>query len=118
MTCHDLPLPDFFDQRARLARKARSCGDCRRVIRVGEKYCIITGKWEGEVSTHKRCSHCDDMARELRDLLPKFCDSIGGLWETLADGLWLEGLLLAETGDYFRVMRLVVAANRAKGETE
>ena len=84
---------------------------------MGEKYRVITGKWEGDISTHKRCSHCDDVAGEMRDLLPEFCDSIGGLWETFADDLWLEELVLAQTGDYFRVMRLVAAAKQAKGKT-
>lgn len=80
----------------------------------GERYHYAAGKWDGEFNTHCRCTHCEAVAAMLREM-PCYCDYYGGLWETIGD--WLDDLRDAETGDYFKIMRLVTQA-KAKGEKE
>jgi hypothetical protein len=112
----DYESPEFYRHATQVARVQHRCAECRRTIAAGERYHRFVGKWEGEFAAHLRCSHCETVAATLRDMMPCFCDSFGGLWETIADG-WLDDLRSAETGDYFRVMRLVVAAKHASTAT-
>ena len=116
MSCYcDIERPEFFSSATQFARVAHRCGECGRLIKEGEQYQYNSGKWDGEFTVHKRCLHCCTVVSALREALPCYCDYFGGVWETIADG-WLDDLKSAETGDYFRVMRLVVAAKRAKRE--
>lgn len=41
-----------------VARKEHKCMECRRVIRPGEKYMVERYVFEGSLSYHKTCSHC------------------------------------------------------------
>ena len=52
-------IPEFFNEIQRKAKKEHKCGECRRTISPKEKYISISGKWDGEVNTHKICSHCE-----------------------------------------------------------
>ena len=117
MSCYcDVEVPEFFRQFTPLARAAHKCGECGRIISNGERYHYSAGKWDGEFSVFRRCSHCEAVAAALREM-PCYCDYYGGVWETIADG-WLDDLRSAETGDYFRVMRLIAAVKKAKTKGE
>jgi hypothetical protein len=52
-----------------VARKKHKCGECRRVIEPGERYLAESLLFEGEVSTHKTCAHCE----VARDWLAREC---------------------------------------------
>jgi len=114
MDCYcDYEPPAFFDQEDYVARKEHRCCECGRLIRPGERYNRTVGKWDGLFKTFRRCSHCDLVVDSLKTRLPCYCDSFGGLWETIGDG-YMDDLLKARTGDYFAVMRLIVAAKQAR----
>jgi hypothetical protein len=52
-----------------VARKEHKCSECCRVIRVGETYNRQRLKFDGEMSTHKICAHC----QVVRDWLGSEC---------------------------------------------
>jgi len=113
-TC-DYDKPSFFSEVHHTARKTHRCSECGRHIQPGERYAKVAGKWDGRFGTFRRCSNCESVANALKDRLPCYCDMFGGLWETISDG-YMDDLLEAETGDYFAVMRLIAAAERARME--
>lgn len=108
----DFGQPEFFRQSQPFARITHRCVECDRTIAVGERYIYSTGKWDGQITSYRRCLHCEAVAEALREM-PCYCDYYLGLWDTIADG-WLDDLRSARTGDYFRLMRLIVAAKKAK----
>ena len=113
MDCYcDYDAPEFYSESRPVARKARKCSECRRMIQPGERYFKVVGKWDGMFDVFSRCCYCEAVAKELRQL-PCFCDYFGGLYEIISDG-WMDDLRAAKTGDYFKVMRLVAKAEKAK----
>lgn len=52
----------------RVAAKVHTCGECGCSIRVGERYEVATGLWDGEWSTFKTCLPCVRVRDE------HFCD--------------------------------------------
>ena len=116
MACYcDYEVPEFIDKHKRVAHKQHRCCECRRTIQPGEQYTHATGKWEGEWSTYKRCSHCEAVWKALDDRLPCYCWYWGGVYEDEGFPEYLNDLRRAATGDYFAVMRLIVAARKAAG---
>lgn len=67
----------------RAARKPHKCGECRRVIMPGERYQDERLLFDGSVDTHKTCSDCMSLRREM------FCDCwiYGQLWEAFGEYL-------------------------------
>lgn len=69
--CDDYEQPSFYHDIERKARKDHRCCECRGIIKQGERYHEHRGKWDGEVSTFKRCADCThlacDLAKELYD---------------------------------------------------
>jgi len=57
--------PEFSNIRYRKARKEHKCCECEKVIEKGERYEIIAGKWDGDVSTFKTCLDCAAIRDEL-----------------------------------------------------
>lgn len=60
-------LPEFYKARWPKARKPHKCCECGQTIAAGERYCRVTGKWDGEVSTYSQHMECEDACRYLRD---------------------------------------------------
>jgi len=83
MTCGcewDGDAPELFDERCVRARKEHRCCDCGTLIRPGERYTLVSGKWDGEFETFAICQSCDD----LRSRCDLACTSYGDL----ADGVY------------------------------
>ena len=115
MGCYcDYDGPEFLNKQERVARKGHRCCECYRTIQPGERYTHATGRWDGTFSTFKRCGNCSAVQQALQERLPCYCWYWGGLYEDEGLPEYLNDLRRAETGDYFAVMRLIVAAKRAK----
>lgn len=61
----DCESPDFWSESIRTARKEHKCVECRKIIPKGEKYNILTGKWDGEMSSYKMCLTCREIESKL-----------------------------------------------------
>jgi len=105
--------PEFFKISIRLARNSHRCTECKRIIKSGEKYHYIRGKWDGDFSVYKRCFECEDLASTLKDIRC-FCDVFGQLSDNVVDEL--NELKYSANGDYFYVMRKIVAVKRKRSE--
>lgn len=68
------------------AKKNWKCGECRRVIPVGEKYYCHTGKWEGKFVVDRTCVDCRSVTLHL------FCGyTFGQVWDELTSHLYDTG---------------------------
>ena len=54
----DLVPPELYDSQERKANKEHKCCECITLIKKGERYHSIKGKWDGEFSIHKVCKPC------------------------------------------------------------
>ena len=63
-----------------VAKKNWRCGECGRVIPVGEKYFCHIGKWNGKFKVDRTCLDCRSVTEHL------FCGYVfGQVWEQLTD---------------------------------
>lgn len=77
---------EFSTERERTARKAHRCGECWRVIQVGERYVGAAGKSEGDFWSAKQCAHCHAATQWLAIVCRGWL--YGGVWEDLEDHRW------------------------------
>ncbi len=49
----------LWSESTRRARKEHKCCECGRTIHIGEKYCVVFGKQDGDTFFDKWCGHCD-----------------------------------------------------------
>jgi hypothetical protein len=66
------------------ARKPQKCCECREAINPGDRYEMVSGKWEGQWSSFKTCLPC----KEIRET---FCCegwTYGTLWSDADDSLF------------------------------
>jgi len=73
----DYDNPDFCSTKIRSARKEHKCVECSQLIKVGEKYEDIRGKWESGIERYITCLDCVSLREAF------FCDGFlyGGMWE-------------------------------------
>jgi hypothetical protein len=115
MECYcDYDAPEFYRVNQRKARKPHRCGECHRTIQPGERYTVCVGKWDGHLSEHHRCTHCEAVWKALNDRFPCYCWYWGGLYEDEGFPEYLAALREAKTGDYFAVLRRIAAAKQAR----
>lgn len=57
--------PEFFTSLIRKAKKEHVCGECKSVIKKGERYEYASGKWDGEIDSYKTCLSCVDVRDEV-----------------------------------------------------
>lgn len=69
-------LPEFFHDGFRTARKEHVCCECPTLVKPGEKYWFINGKWSGEMETFKRCLRCHSLSIAMAN--ENFEDDCGG----------------------------------------
>ena len=50
--------PEFFSEKIVTARKEHICCECGEVIKPGEQYESVGGKWDGEFGRYKTCIGC------------------------------------------------------------
>lgn len=60
-------MPSVFSDKVRTARREHKCCECRRIIKIREKYHLFKGCWEGKWAEFKTCLECDDLRHELRE---------------------------------------------------
>ena len=70
------------------AKKHHRCNECSRIIVIGENYEKNSGKYDGDMFTHKMCAHCSVAAK----LLIKKCDGYvyGEVFEDLEEHIGYE----------------------------
>lgn len=54
----DAEMPSVYEQSKPTARKEHKCCECKRKIKIGERYVLSRGKWEGVWATFKTCLEC------------------------------------------------------------
>lgn len=74
--CDDFDI-EFIEERQPTARKQHKCGECFRLIQIGEAYTYISTKQDGDFFTHKCCEECRDLAYSMEAL--GFCWYFGEL---------------------------------------
>lgn len=91
-TC-DVSLGDFdgdaasvFNSHVLKARKAHRCYECGEIIRTGDRYERVSGKWDGKWDTYRFCLPCSEIGLEFSDGGRTF----GYLWEGMREN-WDEG---------------------------
>lgn len=62
MCVADFDQPSFLFKQWRRSRFGFECDDCAARFPPGTRYLHVTGKWDGHVSSSKRCDGCDDLA--------------------------------------------------------
>jgi hypothetical protein len=64
----DTEMPSVFSDIVRKAHREHKCCECQQAIKVGEKYHLFKGCWEGKWSEFKTCMGCDELRREVGKL--------------------------------------------------
>lgn len=72
-------IPDFYSVSWPKAKKEHHCCECGSPIFVGEKYCRVNAKWDGEVRTEKQHLECEEACRYYRDFINHECLYFGEL---------------------------------------
>jgi ribosomal protein L37AE/L43A len=55
---YDGPMPSFFNDVERKARKPHTCDECDGAIKPGQVYRYISGLWDGYISQYHICGPC------------------------------------------------------------
>lgn len=88
----------LLTQKRPVAVKVHKCDECGRDIEKGEKYLLESFVFEGQVSTHKTCRHCESVREYV------CCHSMDGMFgygnvaediSDMDDGSWQTRLMLA-----------------------
>lgn len=58
---------EILAQQWRTARKQHKCDECYRVIEAGERYYSTRYVYDGVITNHKCCAHCDVVRQWLAD---------------------------------------------------
>lgn len=74
-------IPEFYSVKWPKARKEYSCCECGSKIFVGEKYCCVNAKWDGDVRTERQHLECEEACRYYRDFINHECLAFGELFE-------------------------------------
>jgi hypothetical protein len=83
----DCEMPEFFDRTYPIARREHRCCECFQPIRIGEKYCRNSGKWDGTMGCYKVHVECEELRAELQANSGDFCECIpfGGIAEEISN---------------------------------
>lgn len=71
---YDAESPEFFSVSTPKARKDCRCDECGGVIRAGETYRRVNGKWDGLISTYRQCADCRDFEAWAEAHIPCLAD--------------------------------------------
>jgi len=98
------------------ARKAHKCYECRRSIRVGERYEYTFQVYDGYPESYHLCENCRDIRVFVSNNLPCFCWAWGSLLddakEAIKEAYYRAGDEVR--GVAFGLGRLIVKAKRAR----
>ena len=84
-SCDYEPAEYASKRSVKAARKQYSCDECPALIRPGEPYTYIHGKWDGYHATFRTCRHCQSLLEWARISVPCFCWGYGNLLQDIAD---------------------------------
>jgi hypothetical protein len=112
----DYDQPSVFSSKIVVARKEHRCGECRRLISIGERYKYIFGVWDGDASSHYICEHCSDIQKFVTNNIPCFCWYYGSMLEDAKEAIQEAYFRAGEEvrGVAFGLGRLLVKARRAR----
>lgn len=86
----DLEPCEFYRSSEVTARKPHRCSGCNRVIRIGERYIRVFGKFEGDVFNEHGCLECkadgELFAVAHENMNPGFSNLAEVLTECISDG--------------------------------
>lgn len=111
-TC-DYDAPSFYSRAIRKARKEHKCEECSGVIRPGESYEYVCGKWEW-VDSFKTCERCVDIRQWVKNNVPCLCWAHGNMIEDCKEAV-VEAQYRAKDetrGLYFGFLRRIVARDK------
>jgi hypothetical protein len=63
----DGDMPRVYTETHPRAAREHQCCECRRIIKVGEKYHKAKGCWGGGWAEYKTCEECNDLRHEAND---------------------------------------------------
>lgn len=112
----DIDEPTFYLAEIRKARKLHRCRECKRLIRPGEKYEHIVGKWDGELSSVKTCGHCLNLRSWAEGTMDCFCCAHGELVDYVIEDV--RGQADHNPGYKFAAYRYLVKIRRAHAEAQ
>lgn len=80
-TSYDGDAGEFVSTAVRKARKEYKCCECHELIKKGDQYERVAGKWETSLQTYRTCLACS----EIREAF--CCDGwiYGSLWEDFTE---------------------------------
>lgn len=64
----DAEMPSVFSDTVQKTRREHKCCECRREIKIGEKYHLFKGCWDGRWNEYKTCMECQDLREEIGEL--------------------------------------------------
>ena len=64
----DAVMPSVSCDTVRKARREHTCCECHQVIKIGEKYHLLKGCWEGKWDEYKTCIDCQVLREEIGTL--------------------------------------------------
>lgn len=83
----DAEPASFYSVSRPVSRAERECEECGTTIRRGETYVRIAGKWDGDLSTHVRCTTCDAWSEAFSEAMRRECGAacftLGHMWEEI-----------------------------------
>jgi hypothetical protein len=82
---YDSESPEMFTRTTPRARKEHKCCECGDIIKRGEVYQYVKGRWDYRFDSYKTCRIC---AQIRKDYAP--CTPFEYLWETLEECLGRE----------------------------
>jgi len=62
---YDGDSPELFSEKIVTARKKYRCFECGGIIKPGDKYEYVKGKWDGDFSSYKTCILCARIRDDL-----------------------------------------------------
>lgn len=69
--------PQAYSESTPTARKEHKCCECAGAIRIGEKYHLGSGIWDGRAAAYKTCHECEQLRKELSDTIKDYDDRPG-----------------------------------------
>jgi len=82
-TSADYEEPEFFTEKMVTAHKEHRCCECHELIKKGDRYELVRGKWDGSFGTYKTCRICAQIRKDFMS-----CGwTYGDLWSDLAEAL-------------------------------
>lgn len=110
----DYDAPEFYHKHIRRARKLKRCHECGCDIRQGDEHEVVSGKWDGQVSSFFTCERCLSFRKWFAANRPCFCWAHASMLEDARNQIEAEAHPLRKEapGFLFEAGRRAVAIRR------